>query len=739
MDMPKAPRGLSDRYELLVELGRGASSARYVGRPAGAAGTKSLVFVRVMSPTLLRDPDARDVLLRDARATTRLRHSNANAPRDVEAGSDRLVVVSDHLEGGTLREASGARLSVTAGLRVVLDACAGLHALHELEDDDGERQGLVHADVSPGSIFVGADGLTRITRIGIGRALTAGARPVTERLAGRLAYAAPERLRDEASDRRADVFSLAVVAWEVFAGEPLFGGGGDDATVAAVLQRTPRALGLPGGLDDVLARGLAKAPEQRFATVEELADALHFAAVRAKLVPTHREVAAAARAAFGARLESIRSRIARGPEPGLRGFSDLPPPAAPPARKVATEPPPTRRAEPGRLPAEATPSTKPPGPAPTRAATPSPPPLSAVEVDDDAWGDPTPSVPTLTTKPPPKEMSSVAPPAPPPPAPLPKATLRMGAPVPKTKTTPMMPAAGFPAPTPRAAPPPKGTQRMDRVSAPSASKPEPADAAGDRPDAARPTPPGASGAGDVKKDDAEAAEAATSVGGGAETAAAATSVGGGAEIRAAATPVGGGAETRAAADADAKEDGAEPAASGPASSNPTSDSTPPGSPSAPEPRPQRPSLPPSPWARRSGASAPDEDARAGGASDAPAPTPTSWVRSPVALAVFALALALSAFAIVRFVSLPPAPAYLPPDASGDDDAGSPSSVTATPFVHPSAAAPSAKAPTAPDAALVAADAGLDAAADAADAGPYDLRDLLPAPGPGPRPAVSAEP
>ncbi|MBL8611620.1 MAG: protein kinase, partial [Myxococcales bacterium] len=624
--MPKAPRGLSDRYELLVELGRGASSARYVGRALGAAGARALVFVRLISPAIVGDARARELFLRDARAAERLRHSNVNPPLAVEAGSDRLVVVSEHLEGGTLREAGGARLSATAALRVVLDACAGLHALHELQGDDGQPLGLVHGDVSPGSIFLGTDGLTRVTRVGLGRAAATGPRAVAERAAGRLGYGAPERLHDEGSDRRADVFSLAAVAWELFAGEPLFGGASDDATVAAVLQRTPRALGLPGGLDDVLARALAKAPEQRFATAEELADALHFAAVRAKLAPTHREVAAAARAAFGARLETIRSRISKGPEHGLRSFEALPPPPLPPAapRKVSTEPPPTRRVDPGRLPAEATPSTRPPA-APTHAAKPTPPAPSTVEVDDDDWGDPTPSVPTLTTKPPPKEIASVAPPAPPPPAPLPKATLRMGAVAPKTKTTPMMAAVGFPAPTPRA----EATAKVEGAGAPVATPAAEAHPANEptKPPASAPPPSGGGGAAIAAEAPAEAAAA-----GATDTGAATTD------------------DTESAHD------------------NTERDSSPPSERSTSEPKGQRPSLPPSPWARRAGAaSASDDDARASVTSDAPAPAASpSLLRSPLALALLALVLALAAVAFVRVVALPPTPPSAPPPPGARD-------------------------------------------------------------------------
>src|SRR5262249_16643787 len=156
------------------------------------------------------------------------------------------------------------RLPPALAVRIVLDACAGLHAAHELVADDGRPLGFVHRDVSPQNVLVGVDGVARLTDFGIAKCREAGAQPTTEGvLKGKLGYMAPEYVRGTAVDRRADVFALGVVLWEALASKRLFRGESDGETIdriqhAPIPRASEAAPGLGTGLDAVLERALAR-------------------------------------------------------------------------------------------------------------------------------------------------------------------------------------------------------------------------------------------------------------------------------------------------------------------------------------------------------------------------------------------------------------------------------------------------------------------------------------------------
>src|SRR5262249_29211695 len=156
-------------------------------------------------------------------------HPNVVAVLDVEELEGELSLVMDYVEGTSLfdlleaSQAKGGQLSPRIAMRVVLDACSGLHAAHMLADEFGRPLGLVHRDVSPQNILVGVDGAARLSDFGIAKHAE-GAATTTGVLKGKLSYMAPEYLESTQLDARSDVFSMGVVAWEALAGQKLFRG-----------------------------------------------------------------------------------------------------------------------------------------------------------------------------------------------------------------------------------------------------------------------------------------------------------------------------------------------------------------------------------------------------------------------------------------------------------------------------------------------------------------------------------
>jgi serine/threonine-protein kinase len=256
----------------------------FAGTKLGMAGFERLVAIKCCHPHLSRDEEFITMFLDEARLAARIHHPNVVATLDV-GSTEFLYLVMEYVEGdslsGLLRRAREARtvVPVEVTIRVLVDTLAGLHAAHELRGADGQALNLVHRDVSPQNILVGADGISRITDFGIAFAAARSTNTQEGKLKGKFSYMAPEQVRGDIATRRIDVFAAGVVLWEALAGRALFRRKDDVATVNAVLRETivpPSHVvhGLPERLDAIVLKALERDPERRFATAEEFGSAL---------------------------------------------------------------------------------------------------------------------------------------------------------------------------------------------------------------------------------------------------------------------------------------------------------------------------------------------------------------------------------------------------------------------------------------------------------------------------------
>jgi serine/threonine-protein kinase len=170
----------------------------------------------------------------------------------------------------------GERVPVGIAAAIVIDALRGLHAAHEARDERGEPLNLVHRDVSPHNIMVGADGVARLVDFGIAKAEGRLHSTRDSSVKGKYAYMAPEQARGEAVSRLSDTFAAAIVFWELLTGERLFAGKTDAETVHKCLVarvRRPSQLAPEVGpeLDVILEKGLSRDPAARYATAEGMA------------------------------------------------------------------------------------------------------------------------------------------------------------------------------------------------------------------------------------------------------------------------------------------------------------------------------------------------------------------------------------------------------------------------------------------------------------------------------------
>ncbi len=276
------------RYLLGQPIAAGGMATVHLGRLMGPAGFSRTVAVKRLHADLAKNPEFVHRFVDEARIASRVRHGNVVQTLDVVVVDDEVLLVLDYVHGESFARlrrsatAAGACVPPNVAAGIVISVLRGLHAAHEAKSAKGAPLDLVHCDVSPQNILVGADGVARVLDFGIAKAAGRIHETLTKRIKGKLAYMPPEQVTGGVLDRRTDLFAAGVVLWEALAGERLFRGEDTASTMEAIHHREParlseRDLGVSAAVDDVLARALAKDISERFDTAMSMARALESA------------------------------------------------------------------------------------------------------------------------------------------------------------------------------------------------------------------------------------------------------------------------------------------------------------------------------------------------------------------------------------------------------------------------------------------------------------------------------
>jgi hypothetical protein len=310
------------RYEYLVPIAEGGMASVWAARLKGSRGFSKTVAIKTMLPTVSDDPQFEQMFLDEAQIASRIRHPNVVEILDLGEQEEVLYLVMEWVDGeplSSLRRAAAKHGGIPRGiaLRLVADACAGLHAAHELKDDAGHPVGLVHRDISPQNLLITFGGAVKIVDFGVAKAAgRSTGQTVAGQVKGKPPYMSPEQALGEVVDRRTDVFALGIILYQLTTGKHPFRGESDLVTLQNIVSDkpivAPRAYDrqYPRELELVVMKALDRKREKRFPSCAEFEAAIED--VFNKSVPRCRveEVAKFMQDMLGARGEARRKALA---------------------------------------------------------------------------------------------------------------------------------------------------------------------------------------------------------------------------------------------------------------------------------------------------------------------------------------------------------------------------------------------------------------------------------------------
>lgn len=267
-------------YEIIAPLGAGGMGEVYRARDPQLGRD---VAIKVLPASWSRDPDRLRRFEQEARAAAALNHPNILAVYQMGIYEGAPYLVSELLEGSTLREQLlRGPLPIRKAVEYGIQTAHGLAAAHE--------KGIVHRDLKPENLFLTKDGRIKILDFGLAKLiqLPHKAEPGTPTLSegtepgavlGTIGYMSPEQVRGHAADDRADLFAFGAILYEMLTGKRAFRKPTSAETMSAILNEEPSAIsqvvpGIPPALQRVVQRCLEKSPEQRFHSASDLAFAL---------------------------------------------------------------------------------------------------------------------------------------------------------------------------------------------------------------------------------------------------------------------------------------------------------------------------------------------------------------------------------------------------------------------------------------------------------------------------------
>ncbi|WP_437281938.1 protein kinase [Sorangium sp. So ce375] len=268
-------------YELLFPAAVGGMAAVWAARLRRPNGSVQIVAVKLLSDAMRGDDDARAMFLDEACTASRILHPNVVHILAYGEVRDRPYLAMEWIDGAPIakifsnQKAKRALLPLGWVLHVMIAACAGLHAAHEVRDDTGELLNLIHRDVTPENVMVTFDGMVKVVDFGVAKTRARAQTSRVGAIKGKTGYFSPEQVMGGTLDRRSDLFSMGVLLYLLVTGHTPFRGKGPLEAMQQIANRNPQPPReimpeVHPELDRIIMRALAKNPNERYQTAAEL-------------------------------------------------------------------------------------------------------------------------------------------------------------------------------------------------------------------------------------------------------------------------------------------------------------------------------------------------------------------------------------------------------------------------------------------------------------------------------------
>jgi serine/threonine protein kinase len=274
------------KYLLIDKVGTGGMAELFMAKQTGLKGFEKVMAIKRILPHLTEDAEFISMFINEAKLAALLTHQNIVQIFDLGHIENSYFIAMEYVMGKDLRtilqRAKALNLPVSIGhaLLIITKVCAGLDYAHRKKDLTGRDLNIVHRDVSPQNILVSYEGEVKLVDFGIAKAASQSSETRTGILKGKLSYMAPEQAWGRPVDRRADIFAVGILLFELLTGHKLFKGDNDFNTLEKVreakVEPTPTSLNkqVAPELEAIILKALAREPDNRFQSASDLQTAL---------------------------------------------------------------------------------------------------------------------------------------------------------------------------------------------------------------------------------------------------------------------------------------------------------------------------------------------------------------------------------------------------------------------------------------------------------------------------------
>ncbi|MFH1807413.1 MAG: serine/threonine-protein kinase [Pseudomonadota bacterium] len=337
--VPLLPGQVLLHYRVLGLLAEGGMAEVYLARDLERPPTDQVVVLKRVRPHLLADPRFETMFVNEAQLASMIHHGSVVDVHELARTEGELLLAMEFLNGKTLLavgktcDTGGFWVPHTVLARIVADTAAGLHHAHILTDAQGQPLRLVHRDMSPENVIVCFDGRVKVVDFGVAKARMTPDTTQHGVVKGKLNYLAPEAIRGEALDARADLYALGVTLYLFLTAQFPYSVRSTDQLIEQMMRSEPRPprsynAQIPAGLEAICLRCLARDRDQRYRSADELRQALERFISDSGPAVTSRHVAAFMNQLYPKETDSLRVWVESlsGPQ-SLPAAAPLPPPA----------------------------------------------------------------------------------------------------------------------------------------------------------------------------------------------------------------------------------------------------------------------------------------------------------------------------------------------------------------------------------------------------------------------------